>query len=198
MAATLMEIKSRMLLPRPEPLIDGEEALDPRAELVARLLEYEQFQQVAEQLRTMASEAGRAFPRPIAEQWEGAVPLVELRPGDLLEALRRMTGEDGAANGSGAGKAPSLRVRRHAVNLRQRITEVLRRVEANEGPLPFSSLVVRAGKRLGRQEVLVTFLAVLELVRQGLVTAWQRGALGEILLLPKLPAENVGEGDVEA
>jgi segregation and condensation protein A len=164
---------------------------------VARLLEYEQFQQVAEQLRTMASEAGRAFPRPIAEQWEGAVPLVELRPADLLEALRRMTGDEATANGNGTGRAPSLRVRRHAVNLRQRIVEVLRRVEANEGPLPFSSLVVRAGKRLGRQEVLVTFLAVLELVRQGLVTAWQRGAPGEILLLPKAAEVETSAGEDE-
>ncbi|HEU4753201.1 MAG TPA: segregation/condensation protein A [Armatimonadota bacterium] len=187
MAATLMEIKSRMLLPRPEPLPDEDEGRDPRAELVERLLEYERFQQVAEQLRDLAAESGRTFPRPVVEQWEGAVPLVELRPGDLLEALRRMVRDEEAAE-DGAARAPSLRVRRHAVNLKQRIAEVLRRVYAHNGEaLPFSSLVIRSGRRVARQEVLVTFLAVLELVRQGQITAWQRGALGEILLLPKAP-----------
>lgn len=187
MAATLMEIKSRMLLPRPDPLPDdGEEGRDPRAELVERLLEYERFQQVAEQLRELASEQHRSFPRSAVEQWEGAVPLVELRPRDLIEALRRMAPDEEASNG--VERHPSLRVRRHAVNLRQRIAEVLRRVQDQKGgPLAFSSLVVRGGRRLGRVEVLVTFLAILELVRQGQVTAWQEGVGGEIYLLEKLP-----------
>ena len=77
---------------------------------------------------------------------------------------------------------PSLRVRRQAVNLKQRIGEVLRRVLDHEGPLSFSSLIYRSGRRLPRMEVLVTFLAVLELVREGRVSAWQRGILGEIIL----------------
>jgi chromatin segregation and condensation protein Rec8/ScpA/Scc1 (kleisin family) len=72
------------------------------------------------------------------------------------------------------------------VNLRQRIAEVLRRVREQEGRLvAFSALVVRGGKRLGRIEVLVTFLAILELVRLGQITAWQEGAGGDIFLLPR-------------
>lgn len=191
MAATLMEIKSRMLLPRPDPPSEeGEEGRDPRAELVERLLEYERFQQVAEQLRELATEHRRSFPRSMVEQWEGAVPLVELRPADLLEALRRMSPEDETAEDPEA-RHPSLRVRRHAVNLRQRIAEVLRRVREQEGRLvAFSALVVRGGKRLGRVEVLVTFLAILELVRLGQITAWQEGAGGDIFLLPRETESN--------
>jgi segregation and condensation protein A len=192
-AATLMEIKSRSLLPRPEPLAPDEEGLDPRAELVARLLEYERFQEVAEQLRVMATEAGRSFPRPVAEQWEGAIPLVELRPEDLLSALRLLRADEEADGPAGRGPAP-LRVRRQAINLRQRMAEVLRRVYAHEGPLPFSLLVTRGGSRLARAEVLVTFLAVLELVRLGDLTAWQRGALGDILLTPRAASEAEGGG----
>jgi segregation and condensation protein A len=186
MAATLMEIKSRMLLPRPAPAAEDEESLDPRAELVARLLEYERFQQVAEQLREMAAESGRRFPRSVVEQWEGAVPLVELGPGDLLEALRHMKREGEGENGTN-GHAP-LRVRRQAVNLRQKLAEVLRRVQGHDGPLPFSALVLRAGRRLPRPEVLVTFLAILELVRLEQVTAWQHAVCGEIYLTARQAA----------
>ena len=189
MAATLMEIKSRMLLPRPDPPLDPEDAQDPRAELVARLLEYERFQQVAEELREMAAASQRSFTRTVVEQWEGSVPLVELRPRDLLEALRRMNREE-EDDENPALVHPSLRVRRHAINLRQRVAEILRRVLAHEGPLAFSSLITRSGRRAARTEVLVTFIAILELVRSGQITAWQEGAWGEILLLAvEQPAE---------
>jgi segregation and condensation protein A len=189
-AATLMEIKSRTLLPRPEPLPGDEDQIDPREELVQRLLEYERFQHVAEQLRELALENGRSFTRTAVETWEGAIPLVELKPADLLAALRLMRADEDDENGKKA--APTLRVRRNAVNLRQRMSEVVRRVEAhaaNGGALPFSLLVYKNGARMERLEVLVTFLAVLELVRLGQLTAWQRGALGEILLTLAAPAE---------
>jgi segregation and condensation protein A len=181
MAATLMEIKSRILLPRPEPLTAEDEGVDPRAELVARLLEYERFQQVAEQLRDLATETQKCFPRSAVEEWEGAVPLVELRPVDLIEALRRMLKEDGEE--SGPERGPSLRVRRHAVNLKQRIAEVLRRVQGYGSPLPFSLLIPAGHGKQARLEILVTFLAILELIRQEQISAWQQGPLGEILLV---------------
>jgi segregation and condensation protein A len=190
MAATLMEIKSRMLLPRPEPLPDADDAQDPRAELVARLLEYERFQQVAEQLREIAEQSGRSFPRQAVEEWEGAVPLVELRPADLLAALRRLKPEEGNGNG---GSAP-LRVRRQAINLRQRMGEILRRILAQEEPLPFSSLLARAGRRIGRAEILATFLAILELVRLGQVTAWQDAVFGDIYLRAAVPSSEPPAG----
>jgi segregation and condensation protein A len=184
MAATLMEIKSRLMLPRPDPIgEEGEEGNDPRAELIERLLEYERFQQVAEQLRELASESRRSFARVAVEQWEGAVPLVELRPGDLLEALRRMAPEETTEDPE--SRHPSLRVRRHAVNLRQRVTEILRRVQTSAGPVAFSTLIYRGGQRVSRTEVLVTFLAILELVRQEQISAWQEGIGGDIILLPR-------------
>jgi len=190
-AATLMEIKSRVLLPRPAPPLDEEPGQDPRAELVARLLEYERFQQVAEQLRELAEESRRTFPRGAVEQWEGAVPLVELRPGDLLAALRRMKSE--GETGENGGSVPAaLRVRRHGVNLRQRIAEVFSRVAGSEGPLPFSAILTRGGRYLSRSEVLVTFLAILELVRLGRISAWQDAVFGEIYLRPR--DEGLGEG----
>ena len=191
MAATLMEINSRMLLPRPDPIPEeGDEGRDPRAELVERLLEYERFQQVAEQLRDLASEHRRSFARSAVEQWEGAVPLVELRPADLLAALQRMAPEEEQEDGTPAH--PSLRVRRYAVNLRQRVAELLRRVQSQETPVAFSSLIYRSGRRLPRAEVLVTFLAILELVRQGQISAWQEGVAGDIFLVHRENPNEIG------
>jgi segregation and condensation protein A len=190
MAATLMEIKSRMLLPRPAPLAEGDdESLDPRAELVQRLLEYERFQQVAEQLRELAAASQLSFARTAPEAWEGGVPLVELQPIDLVEALRRMQAAEGETDT--ARPTTILRVRREAVNLRQRMAEVLRRVQGHSSPLPFSALLSRgedvedAGlsrREARRRHVLVTFLAVLELARLGEVRALQSAPFGEIYL----------------
>ena len=79
-------------------------------------------------------------------------------------------------------------MRRHAVNLQQRVAELFQRVREHGGRLPFSSLLYRDGRRLSREEVLVSFLALLELVRQGSISAWQQGALGEIFLVARSEA----------
>ena len=112
---------------------------------------------------------------------------MELRPADLLGALRLM--QLGESDADGHHKLPpSLRVRRQAVNLKQRVADVLRRVRAHGGPLPFQSLVNRTGTRADRPELVLAFMAVLELVRLSQVTAWQVGPLGEIFLTARSPA----------
>jgi segregation and condensation protein A len=202
MAATLMEIKSRLLLPRPEPMVEDDEGVDPRAELIARLLEYERFQAVAETLRERAEESRRSFARTAVEQWEGAIPLVELKPADLLDALRRMRLTEEETEEGGGRRGPALRVRRQQINLRQRMSEIVRRLETADRPIAFSALL-RAHRtengRLTRHEVLVTFLAVLELVRLGEISAWQEEGLGEIILakatsVPSIPFEGNSAG----
>jgi len=175
MAATLMEIKSRMLLPRP-PLSAEEEGPDPREDLVRKLLEYEQYQRVAGTLRRMASDAGRSFPRPAAEEPPGA-PLAELRPADLLTALHRMIATLSEGNGK---KGPVMRVRREAINLQQRIADIWRAVREALEPVPFSRLLPPENRT--RAQIVVTFMAILELLRDGKIAAWQRGGQGEILL----------------
>ncbi len=180
MAATLMEIKSRMLLPAPELPLDAEDVGDPRQELVRRLLEYERFQQVAEQLREMAAERGLTFSRAGAEEYSGAVPLTDLQPRDLVEAILRL--QEARDPEKVAQRNAPLRIRRQAVQLDQRIHEVLKRLLAHGGPMPFSALFRQSLRATGREELLVTFLAVLELVRTGTISAWQEGPLTEILL----------------
>jgi segregation and condensation protein A len=183
MAATLMEIKSRMLLPRPPaPPPDEEEGDDPRAELVLRLLEYEQYKMAAEQFRAL-EEAGRLrFTRAVEPEASESVPLEELGPRDLMVALRRML-----ASFAEAGP-PVASLQRERINLRLRMRELWGWLQDSDEPLPFRSLFGSAA-RPSRLEVIITFLAVLELLRLGRVRVYQPHALADLLLVKREPEE---------
>lgn len=177
MAATLMEIKSRMLLPRPpKPVADEEEGEDPRAELVQRLLEYEQYKQAAEQFRALEEIGRRRFTREVEPEIEGSVPLEELRPDDLLRALNRML-----ASFAEAGP-PVASLQRERINLRLRMRELWGRLQDSLEPLSFHALFTE-GFRPTRLEVIVTFLAVLELLRLGRILVRQPHPLGDLVLV---------------
>ncbi len=156
MAAMLAEIKSRLLLPRPTAEQDEE---DPHAELVRRLQEYEQLKQTAEQLDALPRLerdlhlAHAAKPDAVKRH---AHPEVDMK--ELLLALADVLHRVGLH-------------RHHAVQLdglsvRERMSDVLARVNDTPGFVPFSNLF---DVREGRYGVVVTFLAVLELVREALV-----------------------------
>lgn len=156
MAAMLAEIKSRMLLPRQEQVAEDED--DPRAELIRRLLEYERFRQAAEQLDGLPR-VGRDIALASA-----AAPELELRIAhppvsmeelvlSLTEVLRR------------ADMFESHQVSRETLSTRERMAEVLDRLKGGQF-VPFISLYNLAEGRLG---VVVTFMAVLELIKEQLV-----------------------------
>jgi segregation and condensation protein A len=184
MAATLMEIKSRLLLPRPPREPSGEEeGPDPREELVRRLLEYERYQRVVEDLRALEQQARASFPRAPAE----APPLPglqEVSADALLGAMRRMLTEHADGNGR---EGPVVRVRREPLNLKARVIEVWQRVRGARDPVPFDELL--PPERRSRRQIIVTFLAILELLRDRRIMAWQEGPRGRILLSP-----GAGEG----
>ncbi|MEW5786851.1 MAG: ScpA family protein [Pseudomonadota bacterium] len=161
MAAMLIEIKSRMLLPRPEKLEEGDEH-DPRAELVRRLLEYEQTKIAARNLDALP-QLGRDFqavsvlvPQLLAKR----LPRVE--PGDLLEAWGAILKR--------ASMSRHHRIGRHELSVREHMTRILRRLQeaASGGTLRllFADLFDPAE---GRSALVVAFLALLELVRERLV-----------------------------
>jgi segregation and condensation protein A len=183
MAATLLEIKSRMLLPRPPVEEPEEEGADPREELVQRLLEYEQYKAAAGQFRALEDVSLRIFTRVPEPDEPGdgrlpvEVPLAELTPADLVRALERML----ASVGQGASEVTALQ--REKINLRLRMREVWAALTGWEGPMPFRALFEILGSGLpSRLEIVVTFLAVLELLRGGRVRVRQEGALAEIYL----------------
>lgn len=167
MAAMLAEIKSRMLLPRSSEVEEEEE--DPRAQLIRRLQEYERFKSAAENIDAMprvgreihlASAAlpdlNRTRPEPHVDLRELLVALAEvLRRADLFE---------------------SHHVQREKLSTRERMTEVLARLSPHRFT-PFVSLFRVEEGRLG---VVVTFLAVLELIKESLVEIVQTEPFGPI------------------
>ena len=159
MAAMLIEIKSRMLLPRP-PSAAGEEA-DPRAELVRRLLEYEQMKKAARKLDELP-QAGRDviavsvwIERTVTER------MPDVNPQDLAEAWRSLLHR--------ARLSAHHHVTKEQLSVREYMTLILRQL--NENALrEFTELFDTA---LGAPILVVTFIALLELVRESLVEITQ-------------------------
>ncbi len=156
MAAMLAEIKSRMLLPRSAIAEDEED--DPRAELIRRLQEYERFKAAAENVDRLPR-LGRdiSVPRLDAPEARARKLLPEVSLEELLlsmaEVLRR------------ADMFESHQVTREALSTRERMSEVLERLKGG-GFVAFVALFSAEEGRLG---VVVTFMAVLELIKESLV-----------------------------
>ena len=166
MAAVLIEIKSRLLLPRTAETEDGEEA-DPRAELVRRLLAYEQMKLAAQGLDALPR-AGRDFawaylPLEIAAE----VRLPEVVLSDLTQAWLAIL--------SRAKHNKSHEVIQEAVSVRAQMSGILRRLQT--APCHFSELF-RPSQ--GPAYVVVTFIALLELAKEGLVRIVQPENYAEI------------------
>ena len=166
MAAMLIEIKSRLLLPRPEE-VEDEEA-DPRAELVRRLLAYEQMKLAAQGLDALPR-AGRDFawaylPLEIAVE----VKLPEVYVADLTQAWLGIL--------SRAKHTRSHEVVRETISVRAQMTAILRRLNES-GISKFSDLFKPVQ---GATYVVVNFIALLELAKEGLVRIVQPENYGEI------------------
>ncbi len=157
MAATLAEIKSRMLLPRPHGEIGGDED-DPRAELVRRLQEYERFKRAAHDLDELHRVERDVFPAT-AELVERRVvrmlPNVTMQ--EMLVALKDVMAR--------AEMFAHLHVQRERLSVRQRMSEVLDALRT-QAFVEFTRLFRPSEGRMG---VSVTFTAILELLREGLV-----------------------------
>ncbi len=169
MAAMLAEIKSRMLLPRPLPEEAEEE--DPRAELVRRLQEYERFKRAAQELddlprvgRELHLVAAAACQRPGRPD----APAVHLT--NLLDALQDVMRR--------AEYCGHHHISREPLSVRERMSRVLEAVQARRS-LPFSDLL---SSDEGRAGVVVTILAVLELIRESLLDLTQDQPFAPIYL----------------
>lgn len=156
MAAMLAEIKSRMLLPRPSA--EEDEGDDPRAELVRRLQEYEQFKTAAENVDTLPR-VGRdmAVVQLSAEQVDIDRPQPIPALADLLLAFKEVMQR--------AELFAHHQIEREPLSVRERMSGILQRLQGR-GATPFFSLFPKSEGRMG---VVVTFLAILELVREALV-----------------------------
>ncbi|WP_411831887.1 segregation and condensation protein A [Pseudoxanthomonas mexicana] len=169
MAAILAEIKSRMLLPRPVAE-EGEEG-DPRAELVRRLQEYERFKQAAEDLDALPRQDRDTTPVQAHVPDRAAVrlpPPVDLK--EMLLALHDVLKRAELFSGHA--------IRREALSVRQRMGDLLTRLEDGRFHR-FESMFTAEEGKLG---VLVTFLAMLELAKEQLLDIVQEAPLAPIYI----------------
>jgi len=167
MAAMLAEIKSRMLLPRPASVPDEDE--DPRAELIRRLQEYERFKQAAQDLDALPRLGRDLLPTciPIPPGHVRRIP-PDVELSEVLAALRGVLVR--------ADLFTSHRVEREPLSVRERMTLVLERLE--EGAfVPFAELF---DYREGRPGMVVTFLALLELIKAASLELVQSGPFAPI------------------
>jgi len=173
MAATLMQIKSKMLLPAEETK-EGEQEEDPRAELVRRLLEYEKFKEIAQTLRQRETEQKEVFKRTISEKDKEASPDTEVyfeaSIFDLINAFSRAL-ED-------VPKDLFYEVIKDEFTIEEKIHEILHRLLLEESVL-LSDLFNKAKNKL---EIIVTFLAILELTRLKEIIPRQKGLFQEIAI----------------
>jgi segregation and condensation protein A len=157
MAATLAEIKSRMLLPRPKTSADGVEE-DPRAELVRRLQEYERFKRAAEQIDTL--------PRLERDVWAASA---ELKDRQVSRTLPQITLQEMLVAFQEVVVRAEMfahhHIQRERLSVRERMGDILSSLEHSS----FVEFVRLFRPEEGRMGVTVTFMAILELVREGLI-----------------------------
>ena len=168
MAAMLAEIKSRMLLPRVN-VDDEDEEGDPRAELIRRLQEYERFKQAAEDINGLPQLGRDVYPVRVEaphKHFEQEPPEVDLR--EVLLALKDVLHR--------ADMFSSHHIAREPLSLRERMSRVLDAVHG-ERFTDFTDLFDIAE---GRQGVVVTFMAILELIKQQLIELVQADTFASI------------------
>ncbi len=168
MAAVLIEIKSRMLLPRPPKVSEEEGEEDPRAELMRRLLEYEQMKLAAQKLNELP-QAGRDFELVqvlIERTVEERMPHVAVE--DLRQAWLALLAR--------ARQNAHHKVRRDELSVREQMTHVLRALRHGEFE-PFENLFDIGG---GVPLLVVTFIAILQLAKETLIEITQTETLGNI------------------
>jgi len=166
MAALLIEIKSRMLLPRPKR--EGEEsAEDPRAELVRRLLEYEQMKKAAQGLDALP-QSGRDFSLVEVYIEQAVERLPDVIVADLSEAWRAILAR--------ARMTKHHKITREQLSVRAHMSRILRAL----APGSFTEFSSLFQPEQGVAVLVVSFLAVLELARESLIEITQQGAFDPI------------------
>lgn len=180
MASTLMRIKSRSLLPTEDPLDD--EDLDPRFDLVRKLLEYRKFKDISEELRSRAEDWAERYPPGRAPELPGTppdeIPLTDISLWDLAEAFNRIIEE--------VGVDFDRTIIYDDVPIEVHMEQIVTRLE-RETRVQFAQLFAGSPDRA---HIAGLFLALLELIKQNRARAFQEKAFAPIeILLNEEPGE---------
>jgi segregation and condensation protein A len=187
MAATLIQIKSRMLLP-PDEDVPEEELEDPRFELVQRLLEYQAFKDAASILKEREEEAMKIFVRSPGELEKEEAPepelcLFDINLFDLLAAFKKIL----------ENAPPEMRtISRETLTVKDKMMHIADLIENLES-IRFEELFK---DNFTKVQLIVTFLALLELLRLGLARVYQEHQFGNIWIINPLKQQSVTEDDV--
>lgn len=186
MAATLMRIKAKMLLPVPKSDEEEDEG-DPREELVQRLIEYRLYKEASETLKAHEGMRRVVFERGMVptEDDAGPLPLAPATLFDLIDALNRVMARK--------PERVFYEVRTELFDIEDKMSLISRTV-AEGGQLLFSTLMNQARARM---EVVVSFMALLELVKLGTVVVIQDENFADILIMMKQPEGNDTDASVE-
>lgn len=183
MAATLIRIKSKMLLPREET--EEEEEEDPRAELVRRLLEYKMYKYAALELKDMELDASYTFykkatiPKEVAAYKEDVDP-VELVNGMTLNALNEIFQSIMKRQ---VDKVDPIRskfgtIEKEEINIEDRMVQIREEVRGLKG-INFRTLLESQPSKMS---IIITFMSILELMKVGAILIRQEEIFGEIVI----------------
>lgn len=183
MAATLLQMKSKMLLPRPEEVFDEDEYADamledPREELIRRLVEYKKYKIVSEKLAERESRWQQVYakaPVPLGEP-KKVRPLADSSVYNMLSALQKLVRRKMLT------VPRNTKIHRQEISIQDRMDEIMKMLIHRRRKTTFYDLYVKAGPE--REQVVTTFLAVLELMKKRMVTCEQEGNFANILIHP--------------
>ncbi len=179
MAATLLSIKAKMLLPKPTPEEEECEELDPRTELVHDLLEYRRYKQIALVLNEFSEQHSLTYARPNEEQLYAQFfaqdnPLDGKVLIDLTKALQSVLN-------ALESKENIHYIKKEEVSLDQMMKDLFCRIKANPKGIDFMELFLKSSSRM---EAIVRFLALLEIIRLSAAKVQQPDTYGHIYVFP--------------
>jgi len=174
MAAYLMELKSRSLLPAKEEIIIEQDEEDLEGSLLAHIQEYQVFKTVAQTLKQRKEVFEKIYPRHEGERQESEFELTDVSLKDLLQAFQRMYQE-------ASKREKVVTIKNEEVSIEQRIEEIKKILSENKEGVPFEKIFIR----FTRMEIVVSFLAVLELAKQNAIRIVQGGKFSSITLFSK-------------
>ncbi|SHN20257.1 segregation/condensation protein A [Gracilibacillus kekensis] len=175
MAATLLEIKSKLLLPNPTLEIEEEYEEDPREELMRRLIEYRKYKEAAEHLKEREMEQSQVHTRPpmqISKEETQELPAGAANIYDIIEAIGKVM-ERRKWN-----RPMETSVKRQEVSIDQRMGEIMEKIKDIKQPISFYQLFPNKT----RTYIVATFIAILELMKQKQINCKQESNLDELIV----------------
>lgn len=184
MAATLLAIKSKMLLPVHDSEVLEEDLLleteeDPREELVEQLIEYRKYKEVAEEFKTLEKERGLIFTKPPSDMAEYAKDVELEQPASLHVSLYDMIGALQKLLRRKKLQKPMLtKITRQEIPIEQRMNDIMHKLKKTTHRMRFDDLFPVSNK----EYIVVTFLAVLELMKRREITVIQEDNFADIFV----------------